>query len=96
MTDTADLTIQVLREIRNEIVLTRTDLGGRIDQTNARLDQTNVRIEHVEHALLELATQQRFVVRHLDALSTRDRRIEADVEDLRARLDAVEKKLAPT
>ncbi len=107
MTDTVDMTIQILREIRDQIVLTRTDLGGRIDETNARvetlrtdlggrIDQTNVRLDDVEQTLLELAEQQRFVVRHLDALTTRDRKIETDVESLRVRLDVVEKKLAST
>ena len=107
MTEPADLTIQILREIRNEIVtsrhdvgeridMLRTELGGRIDQTNARIDQTNVVVEKVEHALLDLAEQQRFMVRHLRALTSRDRTIEADVEQLHVRLDAVEKKLAST
>ncbi|MDQ3031481.1 MAG: hypothetical protein M3Y87_03620 [Myxococcota bacterium] len=100
MTGPAELTIQILREIRNEIVTSREDVGARIDtlrtELGGRIEQTNVRVEKVEHALLDLAEQQRFVVRHLQALTTRDHKIEADVEDLRMRLDAVEKKLAPT
>ncbi len=105
MADTADLTIQVLRQIRDEIVATRTDLGaridgvrtelsGRIDELGARIDETNERVERVEHTLLDLAEQQRFVVRHLRALSERDRRIEDDITEIRGRLERVEKKLA--
>lgn len=105
MSDTADLTIQVLRQIRDEIVTTRTDLGARIDRTNeridamgatlsARIEETNERVERVEHTLLDLAEQQRFVVRHLKTLSERDRRLEDDITEIRGRLEVVEKKLA--
>jgi hypothetical protein len=41
----ADITTQILVEIRDEIRSTRTELSERIDQTNARLDQTNVRLD---------------------------------------------------
>lgn len=98
MADTADLTIQVLRQIRDEIITTRTDLGARIDAMGAhlgtRIDETNERVERVEHTLLDLAEQQRFVVRHLRALSERDRRLEDDITEIRGRLEVVEKKLA--
>ena len=105
MSDTADLTIQVLRQIRDEIVTTRNDLGARIDRTNeridamgatlsARIEETNERVERVEQTLLDLAEQQRFVVRHLKTLSERDRRFEDDITEIRGRLEVVEKKLA--
>lgn len=70
---TDDLTLEVLKQIRDEIIGTRRDLGARIDQTNERLDSTNHRLSAVETTLLELAEQQRFVVRHLGTLSARDR-----------------------
>ena len=108
MSDTADLTIQVLRQIRDEIVTTRTDLGARIERTNERIERTNERIDRtneridennqrtarIEHTLLDLAEQQRFVVRHLKTLTERDRRLEEDITEIRGRLDVVEKKLA--
>jgi len=108
MTEPIDLTVQVLRQIRDEIVSTRTELSSRIDtmrdelgtridamrdDLGSRIDVTNVRVDKVEHALLDLAEQQRFVVRHLQALTTRDRRLEDEVGDLRGRLEVVEKKL---
>ena len=58
-----------------------------------RLDLTNERVGLVETTLRDLAEQQRFVVRHLSALTTRDRRLETEVDDLRGRVDAIEKRL---
>lgn len=65
MTELNDLTVEILKQIRDEIRLTRTDLSERIDQTNSRLDQTNSRLDQVKSTLLELATQQRFVVKSI-------------------------------
>lgn len=94
---TDDLTLEVLKQIRDEIIGTRRDLGARIDQTNERLDQTNERLDSTNHrlsavetTLLDLAEQQRFVVRHLGTLSARDRRFEDDIDDLRARVAVLE------
>jgi chromosome segregation ATPase len=88
-----DLTIEILKQIRDELVTTRTTLGESIAQTNQRLDQTNHRLSAVEVTLLDLAEQQRFMVRHLGALTTRDRHLEADVDALRARVDKIEARL---
>ncbi len=60
MAKATDLTVRILTEIRDEIRQTNV----RLDQTNSRLDGTNVRLDKVEEALLELATQQRFIVKH--------------------------------
>lgn len=81
-----DLTIEILKQIRDELVTTRTTLGERIDRTNDRLSA-------VEVTLLDLAEQQRFMVRHLATLATRDRHLEADVDALRARVDKIEARL---
>ncbi len=97
-----DLTLQVLREIRDEIRETRTSLGARIDDlrdtlraridaTNQRIDGTNERLTHVEHAMLDLAEQQRFVVRWLKGSSARERRVERRLDRLEERVDAIEK-----
>lgn len=107
MGETADLTIEILKQIRDEIRVTRADLSARIDETNARLDQTNSRLDQtnsrldqtnsrldrVEETLLELAQQQRFVVKHLRASRKRELRIEADVIELRKRVEAIESRL---
>lgn len=86
MSETETLTLHVLREIRDAIVTTRTELSARIDVTNERMGV-------VETTLRDLAEQQRFVVRHLSALTTRDRKLEGDVDELRSRVDAIEKRL---
>jgi chromosome segregation ATPase len=99
-----DLTIEILKQIRDELVTTRTTLSERIDETNQRIDRmgaslgeridrTNQRLSTVEVTLLDLAEQQRFVVRHLSALTTRDRRLEDDMDALRARVDNIERRL---
>lgn len=42
-----DLTVVILREIRDEIRAT----NGRVDQTNSRLDQTNSRLDELRDEL---------------------------------------------
>ncbi len=90
-----DLTLQVLREIRDEIRTTRESLGARIDDVRdslgSRIDATNERLDGVERGLLELAEQQRFVVRWLEGSSGRDRKIERRVASLEDRVDALER-----
>ncbi len=100
MTEHERLTIEILRGIREELVTFRQDvgvqlrqLGDRIDGTNDRIDGTNGRLSVVESTLLEMAEQQRFVVRQLGALGARDRRIETEVDDLKARVDKIEERL---
>ncbi|MEM9192933.1 MAG: hypothetical protein AAGF12_27410 [Myxococcota bacterium] len=108
------LTIHVLKQIRDEIVETRTALGSRLDltnerldqtnerldqtnerldETNERLDQTNLRLSAVEETLLELATQQRFVVRSVRGGRDRQGRLEGELASLRTRVDAIELRL---
>lgn len=89
-----DLTIEILKQIRDELVT----VGDRIDavrtELGARIDETNLRVSAMETTLLDLAEQQRFVVRHLHALTARDRTLENDVDELRARVDKIEKQIA--
>lgn len=108
MTEPTDITVEILRQIRDEIVCTRTELRDEIASTrtelsteiastraelSARIDQTNTRLTAVETTLLDLAEQQRFVVRHLGALTARDRKLEDDVDELRGRVEAIERRL---
>jgi chromosome segregation ATPase len=79
MAKTTDLTVQILKEIRDAVKQTNV----RLEQTNVRLDQTreelsaeltrtreelSARIDKVEGAVLELATQQRFMVKEIQDL----------------------------
>jgi uncharacterized protein involved in exopolysaccharide biosynthesis len=89
----SDLTLAVLREIRDELKSTRADLSSRIDQTNERLDQTNARLSGLEGAMQDLAVQQRFVVKWLKAGTRRDHKLEADVAELRARVGVLEERV---
>lgn len=51
MTEPLDITVEILRQIRDEIVHTRADLGARIDQTNARIDELRTRVDAIEERL---------------------------------------------
>lgn len=86
-----DLTIEILKQVSDELVT----VGDRIDAVRtdlgARIDETNVRVAAMETTLLDLAEPQRFVVR---ALTTRDRKLENDVDEPRARVDKIEKQIA--
>ena len=60
----ADLTMMILREIRDEIRKTNERLDStneRLDGMTHRADATNERLDKVEGALLDLTQQQRFV-----------------------------------
>jgi predicted nuclease with TOPRIM domain len=87
-----DLTIEVLREIRDGIRELREDF-------NVRLDQTNQRLERVEHGLndlggfmrriaLDQAKHERFHRHHVE-------RLEGDVADLKERVHRLEERAGP-
>jgi hypothetical protein len=95
----SDITVEILKEIRDEIRGT----NARVDATNGRLDTTNGRLDTMEHvlsqrlgavetALLDLAEQQRFVVRYTKAISERDTGIEPRLSALEGRVDKLESK----
>jgi hypothetical protein len=95
----SDVTVEILRDIRDEI----RGLRGEQVETNRRLDTNNERLAVVESTLnerlgvvettlLDLAEQQRFVVRYTRAISERDARLEPRVSDLEARVDKLESK----
>ena len=95
----SDITIEILKDIRDEIRGT----NARVDTTNSRLDVTNTRLDTLEHALshrleavettlLDLAEQQRFVVRYTKAISERDTRLEPRLSALESRIEKLESK----
>ncbi len=45
--DSNDITIEILKEIRDEI----RNTNGRIDTTNTRIDQTNIQLDQLGHDL---------------------------------------------
>ena len=100
----ADLTLQVLESIRDELTKTRKDLSARLDETNARLDQTNTRLDHTNERLdrlerrqtateIRLATELTSVVTAIGDLKNailEDRELRKTVSDHERRLNALE------
>ena len=89
----SDIAVQILKDIRDEMRGMRAEqvqTNHRLDQANQRLDQTNQRLDVVETTLLDLAEQQRFVVRYMRAISERDAHLEPRVSSLEARVDKLE------
>lgn len=52
--ESTELTIEILKSIRDEIKDTKTTLSARIDQTNGRLDQMSGRIDQTNGRLDEM------------------------------------------
>ena len=84
----SDIAVEILKDIRDGVRQT----NERLDATNERLDGVTHRLGGVELALLDLAEQQRFVVRYTRALSEREGRLEPRVSALEARVDKLESK----
>ena len=98
-----DITVEILKDIRDEIRGMRTGLGEEIRgvraevhelraDANQRLDATNHRLDLVETAILDLTEQHRFVVRYTRALSERGTELEPRVSALESRVDKLESK----
>jgi hypothetical protein len=91
----ANLTVEILREIRDEAKKTNT----RLDQTNARLDQTNVRLDGLQaetrqgFEALRAEMHQGFdlVGRRIDNVLLGEHRHEH--EELRGRVERIEQHL---
>jgi len=81
----SDVTVEILKDIRDEM------RGMRAEQVGMRAEQvqTNKRLDVV---LLDLAEQQRFVVRYMRAISERDAHLEPRVSSLESRVDKLESK----
>src|SRR5262245_41805396 len=99
MSMASDITVEILKDIRDEIRSTNQRLDSanqRLDSTNQRLDRVETtlttRLGAVETALLDLAEQQRFVVRYTKAMAERDSRLEVRLTSLETRVDKLEKK----
>jgi prefoldin subunit 5 len=101
---TTDLTIAILREIRDGISSLREDFNARLDQTNQRLDQTNQRLDQtnqrlgrVEHGLNDLGRFMRQIAldqaKHERFHSHHVERLEDDVANLKHRVQRLEKKV---
>ena len=93
-----ELTVAILREIRDEIRSTRDtlseridhlegSLGSRIDSLGSRIDTTNLRLDLVEHTARDLAEQMLTVTRYVKNVATRH---DDAIEDLDERVTKLE------
>jgi cob(I)alamin adenosyltransferase len=91
-----DVTVEILKEIRDEIRSLRVDSNGRFDEVRDEVHllrtETAERFGVVETALLDLAEQHRFVVRSNRATAERESRLEPRVTSLESRVDKLESK----
>ncbi len=67
-------------------------VAERLDIVAARVDVATQRLDMVETTLLDLAQQNRFVVRYLRAMSERHDDVEPRVSALESRVDKLESK----
>jgi len=97
----SEITLQVLREIRDSIRTLDSNLSSRIDTTNTRIDATNARLDTtnarldtltervgvVEGTLQEVAAQLLLMGRYLK------NRTEVELQELKARVTTLETKV---
>ena len=89
---TGELTVKILEEIRDEIRGTNQRVDALSERVDSGFTNLDLRMSNITEAVLDLASQQRFMVRHFRAVAERDRRIEADFTDLRTRVEVLERK----
>jgi len=88
----SDITVEILKDIRDDIRGVRTEFREEIAGVRTELQKHTERFGMVEKAHLDLAEQQRFVVRYTKAISERDSRLEPRMSALEARVDKLESK----
>jgi hypothetical protein len=92
----SDVTVEFLKDIRDEIRGVRgefrVEIRGLREDTNQRLEANTQRLDLVETTLLDLAEQQRFVVRYTKAISERGTSLEPRVSALETRVEKLESK----
>jgi small-conductance mechanosensitive channel len=95
----SDITIEILKDIRDATRNTNTRLDSletavtrRLDGVTERLDTVTQRLDLVETTLLDLAEQHRFVVRYTKAIAERDTQLEPRLSALESRVEKLESK----
>ena len=92
MSETADLTVQILREIRDDIRGVKEEArktNERLDQTNERLDQTNERLNAVENTLKDMAGQFTLIARFVKNSQKRTFR---EIDEVKRRVTVLEER----
>ncbi len=84
-----DLTIEILKQIRDEIRTTRIELSARVDATNGRLDTTNQRLDTTNQRLDRVVQEQIREATAIVELEHGQRELVEEVKQLNARIDSV-------
>ena len=98
-----DSTVELLREIRDEIRNVRSEVqelrvdnNGRFDDVRGEIrvfrNEAAERFGMMETALLDLVEHQTFIVRYTRAMAERDAHVEPRLSALESRLDKLESK----
>jgi hypothetical protein len=92
----SDITVEILKEIRDEIRVLRADTNTQFDGVRSGIQQlradTNERFGVVESSLFDLTEQRHSFARYAKAMSERDAQIEARFGALESRVDKLESK----
>jgi len=88
----SDRTIEILKDIRDEIRGVRGEVRELRADTNQRLEANNQRLDFVATTILDLAGQNRLVVRYTKALAERRDDLEPRLSALESRVEKLESK----
>jgi hypothetical protein len=88
----SDKTLEILKDIRDEIRGVRGEVRELRTDTNQRLEANNQRLDFVATTILDLAGQNRLVVRYTKALAERSNDLEPRLGALESRVDKLESK----
>jgi hypothetical protein len=93
MTVDAGITVQILRDIRDEMRGMRGELNERIDRFTDRFaahaETTDRRLETIEHTLADFCRQHLMLTRYV---GNAERRQDSDIVDLRTRVERLERR----
>ena len=87
-----DITVEILKDIREGVRGTNTRIESMEHSLSQRLDGVTQRLDLVETTLLDLAEQHRFLVRYTRATAERESLLEPRVNALESRVDKLESK----
>ena len=88
----SDKTIEILKDIRNEMRGVRGEVRDLRADTNQRPDTNNQRLDLVATTLLDLAGQNRLIVRYTKAVAERPDNVEPRLSALESRVEKLESK----
>ncbi|MBN8612787.1 MAG: hypothetical protein J0L92_19485 [Deltaproteobacteria bacterium] len=94
MSNTSDLTVKILSEIRDEIRGTRVDLSAKIDQTNARLEETNQKVDLLARRQTETEVRLATEIVALAGAVDRTNKLLRERLDDRDRIDDIDRRVS--